>query len=134
MARLAIKNLKGMALCLYEINRKRKTYSISTIKYFRRRVKAGTKLFFLIGSDSIPEIYAWKRIREALGLAKFACFARPGYSFKGCPKEVLKFDIRKMDISSSGIRRKIREGASVRGLLPRNVIRYIKERRLYGAH
>jgi nicotinate-nucleotide adenylyltransferase len=127
----AIRNEKDLTLSLYEIKRRRKSYSIDTLEYFRKKYGSGAKLFFIIGADSLTGIHSWRHINKALKLAQFVVCGRPGYSLKNCPRPINKIDIPEKDISSTEIRRLLKKGKPIKGLVPAAVERYIRRRRLY---
>lgn len=127
----AIRNEKGLMISLYEIKRRRKSYSIDTLKYFNKKYASKAKLFFLIGADSLIGIHSWKHIKKALTLAQFVVCGRPNYSLKNCPKGINKIDIPQKDISSTKIRILLKKGKSIKGIVPAAVERYIRRRRLY---
>lgn len=131
MVRAAIKNKKNFSLSQYEIRKKGKSYTINTIKYFKKKFGPGAEIFFLIGTDSLKGIYAWKDIREAMRLAQFAVAARPGYAFKRHPAGIREIKMPGRDISSTEIRNLIRKNKSIKKLVPKAVAKYIEEKKLY---
>ena len=127
----AIRNEKSLMISLYEIKRRRKSYSIDTLRYFKKKYKSKAKLFFLIGADSLIGIHSWRHINKALTLAQFVVCGRPDYSLKNCPKGINKIDIPTKRISSTKIRTLIKRGKSIKGIVPAAVERYIRSKHLY---
>jgi nicotinate-nucleotide adenylyltransferase len=99
---------------------------------------------FILGSDSLPELPSWREPTRILQLAQLLVVARPGAPMH--PVEALKealglpsaADLRLqvvaaplIGLSSTDLRRRVREGLSVRYLMPRAVECYILEKRLY---
>ena len=128
----------------YEIKKKKKSFTIETLKFFKKNYK-NKKIYWLIGEDSLREIIEgkWKRGLQVLNLAKFVVFTRPNHRFnlKELPKkfrkrakEVLKQVIKinlKIPISATEIRKRIKKGEKIDYFLPKKVLNYIKEKKLY---
>ncbi len=131
MIRLAIKNLKNVKINKVEINSKGTTYSIKTIK----KLKANYlhKFFWVVGSDILHEIKEWKKYKQFLAEVEFIIFKRKGYSIK-LPEgmKVYKvFNYKKSWISSTEIRKKVREGKPLKNLIPLIIDDYIEKEELY---
>ncbi len=142
-----------------EIRRGGKSYTIDTIEELRQ-VFPSAELYFITGLDSFLEIRSWNRWEKLLPLCNFVVLSRPGYRFadllkiefmQSAAKELARLDngertqllvrsdeltvflemIPLYDISSTDIRRRIREGRSIKYLLPEVVETYIIEKKLY---
>jgi len=156
MVRLAIRRSDHLEVSDVEIVRKGPSYSIETVRHFRRIYPEESSIFFIIGLDAFLEITTWKSYRDIFLLCHFIVLARPGfgqynledflcksispeYTFdakKSCffhPELLSIFytEITQLDISSTDIRSRIKEGRSVRFLLPREVEDYLMEKGLY---
>ncbi|MDO5027302.1 MAG: nicotinate (nicotinamide) nucleotide adenylyltransferase [Tissierellia bacterium] len=96
-------------------------------------------LFFIMGSDSLVSFKTWYRYEDLIKLSNFIVFKRPededltglvdSYRSKGM--RIHYFDDLQIQISSSFVRKSIKEGKSVRYILSDRVISYIKENGLY---
>ena len=89
----------------------------------------------IIGSDSVLEFTTWKDWRQILERYEVIALYRPDFDPKDANPFVLehiKF-VRNplIELSSSEIRRRIREGRSVRFMVPAPVLDFIKENNLY---
>ena len=131
MLRLALKDEKRFAILLYEIRKKGKSYSIKTIRFLKRRYGKRARLFFLIGADSLRGLPRWKDAGGLLRLAQFVVVPRPGFAMRSPAPGILKVYIPKKDISSTKIRRMLKEGKSIKAFVPEKVYRYIEEKELY---
>ncbi|MBU2099775.1 nicotinic acid mononucleotide adenylyltransferase, partial [Candidatus Micrarchaeota archaeon] len=86
-------------------------------------------------SKALKEIKKWKNWKELLTEVKLIIIPT---SPKVIPKEVEKFNPIKLNktvsgnISSTMIRKRIKEGKDVSVFLPEKVFEYIKENKLYG--
>jgi nicotinate-nucleotide adenylyltransferase len=130
MVNLAIQNNPRFEISDIEIKRKGRSYLVDTLKQLRI-IYPKAELFFISGSDVSNQISKWKSIGKILSLAKFVLAKRPGYRLKKCDSHISVISITELDISSSMIRRKIKESKSIRYLMPLRVYKYIKEKGLY---
>ena len=115
-----------------ELEREGVSYAIDTVRAFVTRFPEA-ELFYLIGADHVPTLTQW---READALAKILTFVvvpRPGgpevefpESFAG---RCLEGEL--IDISSSDIRARMREGKSVGHLLPPAVAAILSKKQIY---
>ena len=55
------------------------SYSILTVRRFRRELGAGAELYFLIGADAFLTIRSWQQWRALLNSANFVVISRPGF-------------------------------------------------------
>ncbi len=129
--------LDGEKMCAdpMEILRSEPSYTVYTLKTFREKYST-CELFLIMGSDSFNSIDTWKDYDEILGTAGIVVITRPG-------DEEIRPELRHMcpgliyaeneplNISSSCIRRRVRDGSSIKGLVPDAVAEYIKEKGLY---
>lgn len=140
MLRAAIKGKKGFGVSTVELGRGGVSYSVDTLGELRRRWP-GARFYFIIGADTLSELHLWRRIGELLRLCEFVTMRRPGFVF---PKGRLGlgdpwpgrlranlFKGHLVDVSSSDIRRRVREGRGIRRLVPAAVERYILKNGLY---
>lgn len=125
-----------------ELDEEGTTYTVDTLKKLKAGEYKDTDLTFITGADAILEICNWKSPAELFSLCRFAAATRPGYIVSDeLMKPVQKFGEGRIDffevpalaISSTDIRRRIKEGLPVRYLLPDEVISYIQKNGLYRA-
>ena len=123
-----------------EVDRQGPTYTIDTLSELRRRAEGPVELFFITGADAILELLSWKAPEEVLTEAHFIAATRPGYDIARFEKEaptshpnVSVMQIPALAISSTDIRRRVREGEPIRYLVPEGVQTYIEKTALYGA-
>lgn len=131
MVELAIRGNPCFEVSAFEIDAKTTSYSVETLKEFKKKYGEETKLFFITGADSLGELFSWKEIDEIFKLSQFIVANRPGYEITNVPENVDVVTITPLEISSSQIRKKIKEGKSIRYLVPEPVREYIIARRLY---
>jgi nicotinate-nucleotide adenylyltransferase len=121
-----------------EIERQGPTYTVETLQQLRREAEEPIDLFFITGADAMLEILHWKDPGEVLAGANFIAATRPGYDLARFQKEaptshpkVSVMDIPALAISSTDIRRRVRQGEPIRYLVPEGVQTYIQKARLY---
>ena len=144
MTRLAVAGNPHFQVSAVEIRRKGPSYTVDTVKTFRKRFGGGAELYFLIGMDTVGELPTWKNIRELVGLCRFIPLGRPSVKtprigdlipalLKTSARDILNATIRMplLDISSSDIRDRIAGGRSIRYLVPDAVEAYIRCKKLY---
>jgi nicotinate-nucleotide adenylyltransferase len=85
-----------------------RSYTIDTVRRFKRELEAGDKLFFLIGADAFDEIESWKDWRELIELVRFIVVTRPGGAYS-VPDgaSVLPLDGIEIPVSSSLVRARL---------------------------
>lgn len=130
MVNLAIKRYKNFDISDVEIKREGKSFSIDTVKHFKK-VFPKSKLFFIIGSDSYTRLHTWKKIDELNKLVSFVCINRPGTNPKSKDRNCRFLEMPELDISSSFIRRRVSNKLPVGYMLPEAVDSYIKRKKIY---
>ena len=117
MTCLAVKPLSGFYPSDKELIQPGKSYSVKTVENLKRKFGPGTDIFFIIGSDSLAELFTWRRIDRLLRLCKFVVFRRPNFPIKLVNKhlkdkvEIIPMPLQK--ISSTAIRKRIKKGRSI---------------------
>lgn len=131
MIELAISGNINFEIYRYEIDKEEKSYTVDTVEYIRSSCPEDTKIFFLIGADSLVELDTWKDIEKLSKLCHFIVCDRPGFNKDSKYAWVDSIEITPVDVSSSEIRKRIRDGRDISGLLPEVVEDHIRENNLY---
>ncbi len=140
MTALAIADNPRFELCTVDLARQGVTYTVDTLGDLRR-LYPNQELFFIIGSDNLLDLPNWREPERVLALCYLAVVFRPGFPIHEVQDKLGALYIRErmrfvpsvaIEISSTSIRQRIKEGRSVRYLIPEPVAAYIKEHRLYG--
>lgn len=121
-----------------EIERDGPTYTIDTLRALKAEIGA-VELWFITGADAILQILTWKDPAEVLREAQFIAATRPGYDLDRLAKELPEgmedrihvMELPALAISSTDIRRRVREGRPIRFLVPEGVATYIEKAGLY---
>ncbi len=144
LVRLAIAGEPGFEFSDHDLCRRGPCYTIDTVQHFQARFGADGELFWMIGEDSLSELPTWRRAGELVNMCRIVTAARSPVDRVDWIVLQSAFDAEQvrrlrdgllstpvMDISSTEIRRRIRDGCSIRYLVPDPVAEYIRERRLY---
>lgn len=142
MVRLAISPNPDFEISDIETTRVKKSYTVDTIRELKKIYKE-EKLYFLIGLDSLFQLKTWMKIGDLSQEIEFVVALRPGYlDREEVNKEIdflrenfgTKVNLIKTplyEISSTDLRDRIREGKSLRYLIPKKVLDYIEESGFY---
>ncbi|WP_053367207.1 nicotinate-nucleotide adenylyltransferase [Bacillus sp. FJAT-27245] len=130
MLEAAIKGNKLFKVEKAELERQGPSYTFETMKILAERYP-DCQFYFIIGADMVEYLPKWHKIDELLNLVTFVGVQRPGYSME-TPYPIETVEVPAIDLSSSMIRERLREGKTVQYLLPERVISYIGENKLYG--
>jgi nicotinate-nucleotide adenylyltransferase len=156
MIRLAIEENPSFSFSDVENQRKGISYSVDTVEYFLQKYIKDLDLYFILGQDAFHAIQTWKDWEKLLLLCNFVVMTRPGYENKGLSGIVtadfasqFKYDnqadgyrgpgghiiffrgVTFLDISASNIRQRVREGKSIKYLVPGAIRHYITKNSLY---
>ena len=136
MLEIALINNPNFEISDLEINREGISYTVDTIKEFVNELKLDKKdLFFLMGSDTLKSYHTWKDPEKILSLCNIIVAIRPGFTPSDIPQWVLdsvRFaNIPRFEVSSTNIRRRWREGKTIRYMVTKEVWEYIDEKDLY---
>lgn len=130
MLALALADAPGLSVEPIELDRPGPSYTIDTLHQLRDR-EPGRQFTLLLGADAAAELDAWHRAREIPEAARVIVFARPGSAVPASPLIAGVIDVPGIDISATEIRRRVREGLSIRYWVPEAVDEYISRHGLY---
>ncbi len=157
MVELAVLDRPGFVASGIEVEARATSYSINTLARIKE-ARPEAVIFFILGVDAFLEIGTWREHARVIEENKFIVMARPGFRLESAKtvldgrlepemtesagdapvdEEILSrfrvflTPIRALDISSTEIRRRLRRGESVEGLVPETVRAFISERKLY---
>lgn len=142
MVRLAISPNPDFEISDIETTRVKMSYTVDTIRELKK-IYREEKLYFLIGLDSIFQLKTWMKIGDLSKEIEFVVALRPGYINKEEINREIDFlrenfgtkvnliNTPLYEISSTDLRDRIREGKSLRYLIPKKVLDYIEESGFY---
>lgn len=141
MIELAIESNPYFCLSTMEIDKEGISYTIDTVTELKE-IYSKDRLYMIIGADSLLSLHTWKGFEKLIRMTDFVVADRHG----ACDSDVLarikdlnirfgsnicRIDTPIIEISSTEIRNKIKEGLSIRYLVPESVEEYIIDNNLY---
>jgi nicotinate-nucleotide adenylyltransferase len=141
MLELALEAEKDMIIDDYEVRKGDISYSIDTIRYLKDKY-AGSSLCWIIGADMLFYIEKWYDYVNVLREIGFIAVKREGYAEDKMEKYISGLKSRfgaditisrtePINISSTMIREKIKNGLSIKGYVHKKVEQYIISNNLY---
>jgi nicotinate-nucleotide adenylyltransferase len=135
MTELAVEHDDRFRVSRVDVDRPGPTYTADTLRDLRAVAGAGVELHFLVGADALAGLPTWHDLGAVLDQALVVGFVRGDQPLAvpaGLPADRFRLvDTTPIGISSTRIRARVREGASVRYLVPDAVERHIRSRGLY---
>jgi nicotinate-nucleotide adenylyltransferase len=140
MLRLALDDHPFFVLSLVEANRPGPSFTVDTLRQLSREFPPATELYFVMGMDSLAALSTWHDPRSLIGLCKLAVLKRPGYSAEmnelerdipGLKSQVVVIPAPELEISSSDLQSRVRQGLSIEYMVPDCVAEYIAKHGLY---
>jgi nicotinate-nucleotide adenylyltransferase len=131
MLKLAVETIPQFVVDTCEIERGGVSYTVDTIRHLASKYNTREKLGVIIGDDLLEGFSAWKDPNQICNIATLIVAHRNHSSRVSFSYPHRYIDNIVFPISSSDIRKRIRNGKTVRFLLPDVVWRYVEEHHLY---
>lgn len=131
MTRLAAASKPKFEVSDVELKRGGVSYTVDTLRHFRKQYPAPNELFFITGGDWGKNLSQWKEIDTIFSLAYFVVARRPGFDTSGLSPKVRFLDFVPLDISSTAIRDALKKGKPLEPVVSKPVLDYIQKHRLY---
>lgn len=140
MVSLAIASNPYFELSRVDVDRPGPSYTVDTISILQGQLGQETAMFFIMGLDSLSELLTWHQPERLIRLCRLVAVSRPGFeidlaeletSVPGITSRVDIIDMPEMDISSSELQERVRDGLPIKYQVPEEVERYIMEHGLY---
>jgi nicotinate-nucleotide adenylyltransferase len=129
MLKLAIEPFSYFSVEPIEIVRGGLSYSFDTMIELQKQ-EPQTQFSFLIGADMIAYLSQWYKIEELVKQFQLIGVRRPGYDEKSTyPVTLIEAPI--IDLSSTMLRNRVKDGKDVTLLISENVQSYIRQEKLY---
>jgi nicotinate-nucleotide adenylyltransferase len=132
MAKLAVDDSQKLKVSDIEFKMPVPSYTINTIVRLTEKYPKHT-FTLLLGADNLESFTKWKNYEQLMELCELFVYPRPGYdggNLKTHPR-VKWIEAPLMEISATYIRNAIKEGKSIRYMLPEAVYKYISEMNFY---
>lgn len=162
MLRIAVRGNSFFELSDIECKKRGKSYTVATLRELHV-IYPLTEFFFVLGIDAFLDIPHWWQPQQLMSMTDFVVMSRPGFTFDGLrespylregekisgnvglsrnhtaivtlasERRAILLEITPLGISSTQIRAFLRQGRSVKYLLPPSVQSYIITHKLYKA-
>jgi nicotinate-nucleotide adenylyltransferase len=112
-----------------ELERGAPSYTVDTIRALRAE-RPQDELFLIVGSDSLPELAGWRESAAIFAECTVVAVSRPGAAPRSAPG-VVWVDGPGLAVSATEVRKRVKDGHSIRFLVPDAVADYVAKRGLY---
>ena len=139
LCQAAVRGDEGLEVSRIEVDRGGASYTVDTLRALREAAPEH-ELTFILGGDQAQGFTSWREPEAILELATLAVAEREGIGREDVrdrlaglvpPGRIAFFDIPRLDVSSSDLRRRVVAGQPIRHLVPHGVCELIAERGLY---
>lgn len=142
MVQRAVEGNSQFALSRVDVDRPPPSYTFETLRLLAAQYPSD-ELFFIMGLDSLRDLGNWQSADEIVRLAKLVVCARPGVKVDvGQTMELLHklpdlfarltfVEMPELEIAASDLQQRVRDGQSIRYLVPDAVREYIVANGLY---
>jgi nicotinate-nucleotide adenylyltransferase len=140
MVELAIADDERFTTSRIEIDREGPSYTVDTLEQMLAE-SPKDELFLILGGDQAAALASWHEPEKVLERATLAVFERMSWGRNAIvikigrmpgAERVRYLDMPLIQVSSSAIRRRVREGVPIRYLVLDKVVEYIATHELYG--
>ena len=141
MTRRAIARDPRFVASRADIDRPGPTFTVDTLTDLRQARKEsgseetdGDAWFFITGADALADFMSWRDPLRILELAHLVGVTRPGHALIAPalpPGTCTLIEAPAIDVSSTEVRDRIRDGRDITGLVPASVADYIADHGLY---
>lgn len=140
MLDLALAHMSEFELDLTDLERPGPSYTVDSLRLLREAYGPEPAFFLLVGEDSLADFPRWRAPEAIVGAARLAVFDRPGYradeaaleaAVPGIRERIDRIEGPRIGISATGLRKRIRQGRSIRFQVPWVIESYIQEQGLY---
>ncbi len=144
MITLAIAGNKKFELSGFELEKSTPSYTLDTVREFKKAYGRDVDICWLVGADSLEELPYWYKITELIDECNLCVMYRAGYKEPDFKKFIEQWGNKRVeklqrnivrtppiDISSTEIRKRLAEGKDVSKMLHPAVADYIAKHGLY---
>ncbi len=143
MLRPVVDENQSFELSNIEIVRNGVTYTADTLRQLKDGEYSGCRLYFLVGADSLDYMDKWYKPEVIFSLCTVAVADRSGVPDAEIDikiaelknrfsADIVRLQMPHVDVSSTMLRERVKEGRSIRYLTHDGVIEYINKHKLYG--
>ncbi|MBP5662526.1 MAG: nicotinate-nucleotide adenylyltransferase [Clostridia bacterium] len=136
MLRAALVDQPNFVFCDMELKRRGKTYTVETLKTLTEQ--APDTYYYIIGGDTVGALLTWKDPEEVFRMTEFIVVDRHGYDSQADAAQAISMGARLhfthhegLDISSSQVRTRVKEGLDIDTLVPLKTAEVIRKYGIY---
>lgn len=138
MVELAIASNPYFSLSRIDIDRPGPSYTVDTIALLRQQ--RTEEIYFIMGMDALMEIDTWHQPQRLIQLCRLVAVERLDFvpdlgrleaAVPGIAARTEIIEMPQLEISSTDLQRRVREGLPIKYQLPPQVEEYIYQHRLY---
>lgn len=135
MARLLVESDSRFEVSAVELERGGLSFTVDTLTHFAR-VYPDAERFLLLGADVLATFGQWREPVRVLELARPVILERPDGTQANLPtgldeRRLVRLPTRRIDVSSTEIRERVRVGKPIRGFVTDSVAAFIGRAGLY---
>lgn len=136
MTSLAVADTPRFAVSRLELDRKGPTYTADSFETLREFYGPDVEMFLIAGADAVLNLPTWKKLDRLRELVEIIAVTRPGSDIKSFVQSdalptVHVLEMPGIDVSATDVRDRVRRGAPIDFLVPRDVVVYIRQNGLY---
>lgn len=138
MTRACFADIPDIVVDPVEVERGGLSYMVDTVESVQR-ANPTAQIHLLVGDDVVPTLSRWREPERLLGMVQLVVLTRGGEDTPiglpaGINATMTRLQTRRVDVSSTEIRTRVRDGLSLRGFVPDAVAAYIASTGLYHEH
>lgn len=132
MVKLAVEDSTKLKVSDIEFKLPVPSYTINTIVHLQEKHPKHS-FALIMGADNLEGFTKWKNYEQLLELCELYVYPRPGYDGGALKKNPKTHWVNAplMELSATYIRQAIKEGKSIRYMLPEAVYKYLSEMNFY---
>lgn len=131
MVREAIEPVEQFIFSDIEINRGGLSYTYDTVVELIKQFGLTERPAVIIGNDLLAGLAKWKKVKELQELSQIICLRRNLEDLPQLDLDVEYYKNRVIELSSTEIRKRIKENSPIDFMVPHSVKKYIIENNLY---
>jgi len=132
MLELAVAGNPRLAVERVELGLPPPSYTVRTLRALSQTGgDGGNRFTLLLGADAARDLADWWEVEALPALADVVVFARPGASVVRHPLITRVIPVPAIDLSATKVRERVKQGRSIRYLVPDAVREYIVAHGLY---
>lgn len=130
LLRVACMNMDRVEVSDIEVRNKGVSYTYDTLLNLKKRYKDAI-FYEIIGEDSADYLHEWKDYEKMVKECQFVVLKRKGYDYKPDHENIMLLESPLYKYSSTEIRKLIKKGADITGMVPEKVRDIITKEKLY---